>query len=99
MTRFPLLLLALMLCRSESEAKAEPKPAEPKPTKPVAPQQWCYDKPNVKPAAWVCADSELACYKSLAQTRFDMRFPHGQDGPNAWSPADPFAIFCVEKKW
>lgn len=58
--------------------------------------RWCFDKPNAKPAAWVCEDTELACYKRLAQTRADMRFPNGPAGADAFSPADPYAIWCVE---
>lgn len=58
--------------------------------------RWCFDKPNATPAAWVCEDAELACYKRLAQTRQDMRFPNGTEGADAYSPADPFAIWCVE---
>lgn len=59
-------------------------------------RRWCFDKPNATPAAWVCEDTELACYKRLAQTRADMRFPNGPAGADAYSPADPYAIWCVE---
>lgn len=57
---------------------------------------WCYDKPHATPPDWVCEEAELGCYKRLAQARADMRFPNGPQGKDAFSPADPYAIWCVE---